>query len=86
MIEFIKSLISEDHAMSSVRFCLLFCFIISNTVIIVIWGCLSVYHGVLQTIPESVITLYCLANGISLTGKVVQKNIEVKKKMFLGGI
>lgn len=84
MLDFIKSMIS-DHpgSLSSIRFCLLFCFVLSNTIILVIWGILSLYHGYLQTVPESVVTLYCLANSIPLTGKVFQKHIEIKGRNII---
>jgi hypothetical protein len=42
------------------------------------WAAMSIYKGALQAVPDSVIFLYCLANGITYTGKMVQKGIELK--------
>jgi hypothetical protein len=37
---------------------------------------LCIWNVRILEIPESVIFLYCLANGITFTGKILQKNIE----------
>lgn len=69
---------SHVSSMSSTRFLFLFVAAISNFIIFGMWILFSFYHGSLQPIPESVLVLYSLANGITMTGKVFQKNIESK--------
>jgi hypothetical protein len=64
---------------SSIRFAFLLSVIFSNIVIFGIWATLSIMSLQMIIIPESVLILYCLANGIATTGKIWQKNIETKK-------
>lgn len=64
---------------SSVRFAFLLCVIFSNFSFWGIWSALSIYKGSMQTIPESLIVIYALANGISYVGKIGQKRMEIKK-------
>lgn len=75
------SLLSKNgNSMSSIRFVLLLSVILSNSVIFLIWLVLSLINMTMVDIPESVLYLYALANGLSLTGKVVQRQIELKEK------
>jgi hypothetical protein len=76
-----NSLLSKNgNSMSSIRFVLLLSVILSNSVIFLIWLVLSLINMTMVDIPESVLYLYALANGLSLTGKVVQRQIELKEK------
>jgi len=75
---FIRLLLSNHpDSLSSTRFSFLLCVIISNLSIFLVWSYMSILEGHMVDIPESVIILYCLANGIIYTGKLFQKNIEV---------
>ena len=53
--------------------------ILSNFVIFGVWIGLSIYFGKLLEIPQSVIILYGIANGIFVTGKTFQNWIEGKE-------
>jgi len=64
---------------SSVRFGFLTCVVLSNLCFWGVWTGLCLSKGAIQTIPQSVIVLYSLANGISYFGKVGQKRMENKK-------
>jgi len=63
---------------SSLRFAFLLSVVISNLAVFGVWVGLSIASNIMLSIPESVIVLYCAANGISLTGKLVQKPMEKK--------
>lgn len=69
-------LLSGDDKISSVRFNLIVSAITSNILIIGLWAYLSYTANELKAIPESVIILYGIANGIPLTGKLIQKKYE----------
>lgn len=58
---------------SSTRFAFIFSVLISNIVIFVSVAILIFQNGTIPDIPEGVLFLYALANGIAFTGKVVQK-------------
>jgi hypothetical protein len=72
-----NSLVSDKiGSLSATRVSFLMCTFISNMVVFFIWGGLCISQSKLLEIPESIIFLYCLANGITFTGKLVQKQIE----------
>jgi len=80
MKNFLISLVSSDPtSVSSTRFAFLLAVILSNFVIFGVWIGLSLYFGKLLEIPESVIILYGIANGISVTGKMFQNWVEGKE-------
>lgn len=69
-------LASGPISLSSMRFTLLISVLISNLVIFTAWCWLSIRTNSMYNIPDSVLYLYTLSNGLPLTGKVVQKHIE----------
>jgi len=74
-----NSLMSDKvGTLSATRFSFVMCTFISNLTVFLVWAGLSVSQSKMVLIPESVIFLYCLANGITFTGKMVQKQIESK--------
>jgi hypothetical protein len=64
---------------SSNRFAFLLAVIISNLAIFGVWIGLSLINNTLMIIDWTVLTLYGMANGLSITSKLVQKNMEKKK-------
>jgi len=68
-------------SLSSTRFAFLCTVLFSNIILFGLWLGLSIYSCQLMPIPESVIILYSLANGMSLTGKVIQKYLEGKSNV-----
>ena len=87
MKQFLNKLLSKVSSLfkdgssidwSSARFAFLVSVIISNLAIFGIWVGLSIINNVVMPIDASVLTLYGLANGISFTGKLIQKNMESK--------
>lgn len=73
----LNSIISDKTGtLSATRVSFLMCTFISNMAVFLVWVFLSIAHSKMELIPESVIFLYCLANGITFTGKMVQKQIE----------
>ena len=80
MKNFLISLVSCDPtSISSTRFAFLLSVLLSNFIIFGSWLGLSIYFGKLLEIPESVIILYGIANGISVTGKMFQNWVEGKE-------
>jgi hypothetical protein len=74
----VDSLLSSNAgSLSTTRLSFLLCTFLSNIVVFLIWGSLCIWNVRILEIPESVIFLYCLANGITFTGKMVQKNMEI---------
>ena len=72
-----NSLMSDKiGSLSATRISFIMCTFISNMAVFLIWGGLCISQCKMAEIPESVIFLYCLANGITFTGKMVQKHIE----------
>ena len=72
----IDNLLSPDEkSMSSMRFSFLLSVIISNLTIFGLWFVLSIIKGELLVIPESVFILYGSANGLSISGKIIQKKL-----------
>lgn len=65
---------------SSMRFAFILSVIISNNIIFGAWIGLSFMKHKLVEIPESVLVLYALANGISYAGKTTQRYIEKEPK------
>jgi len=61
---------------SSTRFAMLFTVLLSNIVIFGTWAAVCILKQDIIMIPSSLITLYGLANGIIVTGKVTQKHFE----------
>ena len=70
------SLIDGTSSVSSTRFSMLFCTLLSNLTIFTVWTYLSLTKGIVMEFPDSVAYLYAVANGISITGKLVQKKLE----------
>jgi len=64
---------------SSMRAAFLLAVLISNFAIFGVWVSLSVRGGAVLPIPESVIFLYAISNGLSIGGKLIQKPLEKKK-------
>jgi hypothetical protein len=62
----------------TVRFALIFTMILSNLSIFGIWSYLSIVKWQLMDIPEGVLYLYGLANGIIIFGKSFEKRVEGK--------
>ena len=69
---------SKDNSWSSTRFTLLFTVLISNLSIFGIWVFVCFVKKELVNIPADIITLYSLANGITISGKVIQTRHELK--------
>ena len=63
---------------SSIRFAFIIAVILSNFAFWGIFTGLSIYKQEIQKIPESVIVIYCMANGIAVGGKLTQKTMEKK--------
>lgn len=74
-MKFIRELLS-DQGISSQRFTLLVASLLSNAVIFAVWAIISLIQGKMLDIPEGLLWLYGLANGIVMTGKILQKRIE----------
>ena len=70
------SLIDGKSSVSSTRFSMLLCTLLSNLTIFTVWTYLSLTKGIVMEFPDSVVYLYAVANGISITGKLVQKKLE----------
>lgn len=68
----------KDHLWSSTRFAFIITVILSNLSFWGVWIGLSVYRHELQPIPDSVVVIYCLANGIASSLKLIQKPMESK--------
>lgn len=64
---------SGGSAWSSTRFAFIFAVLISNIVIFITLTVLTIKGGAFPDIPEGILWLYALANGIAFTGKVSQK-------------
>jgi len=64
---------------SSTRLAFLFTVAISNITIFGLWLGLSLYENTLVSIPESVLVLYSIANGLGIGGKLLQKPLEHDK-------
>ena len=75
-MSFFRDLLDGNKSLSSTRFSLLVCMLLSNISIFSVWVYLCLSKGSLVDIPESVIVIYSVANGISITGKLVQKKLE----------
>ena len=74
-----NSLMSDKvGTLSATRFSFVMCTFVSNLTVFLVWAGLSITQSKLVEIPESIIFLYCLANGITFTGKMVQKHIETR--------
>lgn len=67
---------AEGNCWSSTRFIFVFSAMLSNIVIMGGWLGLSIYANQLLPIDSSIIILYCLANGITATTKLIQKGQE----------
>jgi hypothetical protein len=64
---------------SSIRFAFIVSVMLSNFAFWGIWTGLSIYNGEIQKVPESVIVIYCMANGIAVGSKLAQKPMEKKE-------
>jgi len=69
---------ARDNSWSSTRFSLLFTVLISNISIFGIWVFVCIVKKEIISIPADIITLYSLANGITMSGKVIQTRHELK--------
>ena len=69
---------SQDNSWSSTRFSLLYTVLLSNICIFGIWGFVCIVKKEIVSIPADIITLYSLANGITMSGKVIQTRHELK--------
>lgn len=81
LLEKLSTMLQENAgngAWSSTRFSFIFAVIISNIVIFLALTVLTVKEGKFPEVPEGILWLYALANGIAFTGKVVQKTKETK--------
>ena len=67
-----------DQTWSSTRFAFIFTVSISNISVFLSVLILTIKDGVIPDVPEGILWLYALANGISFTGKVAQKFKEQK--------
>jgi hypothetical protein len=68
----------NDDQWSSTRFTLLFTVLLSNICIFGVWAYICIQTKQLILFPSEIITMYCLANGITLSGKVIQTRHELK--------
>lgn len=66
----------ETQWWSSMRFSFIVMMLISNLCFWGIWVAVSIIKQDLVSIPESVITIYILANGLGYGSKLTQKKIE----------
>ena len=69
-----------NGAWSSTRFAFIFSVVISNVAIFSIFIYESIKNNQIADVPEGVLWIYALANGISFAGKVSQKFKEVKEE------
>ena len=67
----------ESH-LSAMRFSFVLAVVISNFVVFGVWLGLSIANNEILSIPESVLVLYGLANGVAFGSKITQSNIESK--------
>lgn len=65
-------------AWSSARFTFVFTVLLSNLIIFIALFALIIKEGKFPDVPEGVLWLYGVANGISFVGKVSQKFRETK--------
>lgn len=77
---FTRLLQEGKDSLSSTRFSFLFSVLVSNISIFGCWLILSCISNTILPIPESVVVLYGLANGLSFSGKVFQRWIEGKNE------
>ena len=70
---------SGEHGWSSTRFAFIFTVMISNIVIFLAITILIIKDWRFPDVPEGILWLYALANGLSFAGKVTQKVQEVKE-------
>lgn len=68
----------QDDQWSSTRFTLLFTVLLSNLCIFGVWVFICIHNKELIVIPNEIITIYSLANGITLSGKLIQTRHELK--------
>jgi len=69
---------SEPGAWSATRFAFVFAVLISNVIVFFSIAYIAISDGKIPDIPEGVIWIYALANGIAFGGKVIQKFKETK--------
>lgn len=67
----------ETEWWSSMRFGFIFMMLISNLCVWLTWVAVCAIKGEILSIPESVIGLYTIANGIGFGSKVRQKGKEL---------
>ena len=69
---------SQDNTWSSTRFALLFTVLVSNLCIFSVWVFICIIKKEIVNIPTDIISLYSLANGITISGKIIQTRHELK--------
>jgi hypothetical protein len=75
---FFSGLLSESGALSAQRFNFLATAAISNLVFWGVWATLCFHGSKILEIPDSIIVIYSLANGISMAGKLGQYGMQSK--------
>lgn len=78
---YLSSMLKTDggkDAWSSARFTFVFTVLLSNIIIFVALAVLLIKESKFPDVPEGVLWLYGVANGISFAGKVSQKFRETK--------
>ncbi len=75
---FVSGVLSESGALSAQRLNFLATAAISNLVFWGVWAALCFHDSTVLKIPDSVIVIYSLANGISMAGKLSQYGMQPK--------
>lgn len=71
---------------SSVRFGFIFMMLLSNLCVWLTWVVICAIKGEMVSIPESVLGLYAIANGIGFGSKVRQKGKELNFSSIMDSI
>lgn len=77
---FVAGFFKTDGNLSSQRAAFLLSVVISNLAIFGVWIVLSYINKTIVPINESILVLYGLANGISVTSKLIQTKLEDKNQ------
>jgi hypothetical protein len=80
-LHYLATMFEEEKGVwSSTRFSMIFTVVFSN---IVLWSLVIILSSktlMLAAIPESLIVLYGIGNGVAFSGKIFQKKEEVKSE------
>lgn len=79
LLENLNGLLQENAgngAWSSTRFVFVFTVLLSNIIIFSALTVLIIKDGKFPDVPEGILWLYAIANGVAFTGKVTQKKSE----------